>query len=107
LALDDAFALGLALKYTLSSPSTGSSSSIKKALEIYDQTRRPHTSRLLAIVHGLVNKKADAFRSDAEEDAALIARMKNRPDTAWLSEHDVVAAFQRVVESFESRGHKL
>lgn len=58
-------------------------------------------------MHGLVNKKADAFTSPEEEDAALIARMKNRPDTEWLSEHDVVAAFQRVVEGLESRGHKL
>lgn len=102
LALDDAFALGLALRYTFSS-STAGSSSIKRVLEIYDQTRRPHTSRLLAIVHGLVNKKADVYGSPEEEDLALLARMKNRPDTASrLSEHDMVAAFQRVVDSFEN-----
>jgi salicylate hydroxylase len=58
-------------------------------------------------VHGLVNKKAEDFRSPEEEDAALVARIKNRPDTEWLSEHKVVEAFQRVVEGLESRDNKL
>jgi len=103
LALDDAYALGLALRHAFSFTSSTRSQAIGKALEIYDLTRRPHTSRLLGIVHELINKEEEVYRSAAEEDAALTARFKNRADTAWLSEHDVVAAFQRVIDGREKR----
>jgi salicylate hydroxylase len=102
LALDDSFALALALRhaFTLAQPGGFNigPSYIRKALELYDQTRRPYTGKLLEIVHGEFNKKPEVHRSAEEEDLALIAKMTKRPDTTWLSEHDVVEAFQEVLE---------
>lgn len=67
LALDDSFALALALRHAFSLAEPGAfnngSSYIRKALELYDQTRRPHTGRLLEIVHGQINKKPEAYQS--------------------------------------------
>ncbi|KAF3406205.1 Salicylate hydroxylase [Talaromyces pinophilus] len=103
LALDDSFALALALRhaFSLAQPGTFNNgpSNLRRALELYDQTRRPHTGRLLEIVHGQINKKPEVYGSPEEENLALISKMTNRPDTTWLSEHDVVEAFQRVLEN--------
>ena len=71
---------------------------------MYDQTRRPHTARLLSIVHGLINRTAPTFATPEEEDEALRARMRNRPDLQWLSEHDVEKAFAQVVADSEKQG---
>ncbi|KAL7931364.1 FAD/NAD(P)-binding domain-containing protein [Trichoderma chlorosporum] len=104
LALDDSLALGLAFKHVFSSGTLNlpfSQGNIRQAFSLYDQTRRPHTARLLSIVHGLISRKAPTYATAEEEDAALRARMKSRPNLQWLSEHDVERAFARVVENFE------
>ncbi|PTB72350.1 FAD/NAD(P)-binding domain-containing protein [Trichoderma longibrachiatum ATCC 18648] len=104
LALDDSLALGLAFKHIFSSSAATvpfSQENIKKALSLYDETRRPHTARLLSIVHGLMDRKAPTFATAEEEDEALRARMRNRPDLQWLSEHDVEKAFTQVVANSE------
>ncbi|UKZ83998.1 hypothetical protein TrVFT333_011814 [Trichoderma virens FT-333] len=101
LALDDSLALGLAFKHIFSSHSSNlpfSQENIRRAFSLYDQTRRPHTARLLSIVHGLISRKAPSYATPEEEDEALRARMKSRPDLQWLSEHDVEKAFAQVVE---------
>ncbi|KAL5334406.1 hypothetical protein BJX70DRAFT_405460 [Aspergillus crustosus] len=108
LALDDAYALGLAFKHfsTLKSRTSSTSTStsitkgdIEKALQLYTKTRQPHTDRLLQIVHSQFEKKpAEPVGSAGEEDAKLVERIRNRPDTEWLSEHDVEEEFKRVVE---------
>jgi salicylate hydroxylase len=98
LALDDSLALGLAFKEEFSSSkATFSPENINKALGLYSQTRQPHTARLLGIVHSQIDKKGTIFATH-EEDAALVARMTGRPNTEWLSEHDVEAAFTAAVE---------
>jgi salicylate hydroxylase len=98
LALDDSHALGLAFKHVFaSSGSPVSQENIQQALNLYDQTRRPHTARLLSIVHGSINRKAPTFATPEEEDEALRTRMRSRPDLLWLSEHDVEQAFKQVV----------
>jgi salicylate hydroxylase len=102
LALDDSLALGLAFKHIFSSHSSNlpfSQENIRRAFSLYDQTRRPHTARLLSIVHGLISRKAPSYATPEEEDEALRARMKSRPDLQWLSEHDVEKAFAQVVKS--------
>ncbi|TFB00105.1 hypothetical protein CCMA1212_008325 [Trichoderma ghanense] len=107
LALDDSLALGLAFKHVFSSGAAivpFSQGNIRKALGLYDETRRPHTARLLSIVHGLINRKAPTFATPEEEDEALRARMRNRPDLQWLSEHDVEKAFAQVVADFKKQG---
>lgn len=95
LAIDDAYALYLAFKHVFSSKNgtKGSAKDIETALKLYDRTRRPHAERLLNIVLQGINKKPAATDSD---DAA-VQRIKNKPDTTWLSEHDVEKAFADVV----------
>ncbi|RFU79419.1 monooxygenase, fad-binding [Trichoderma arundinaceum] len=104
LALDDSLALGLAFKHIFSSdiPNLSfSQENIRRAFNLYDQTRRPHTARLLSIVHGLISRKTPTFATPEEEEEALKARMRSRPDLQWLSEHDVEKAFVQVVEEAE------
>jgi salicylate hydroxylase len=93
----------LALKHVVEYKSSSSlkAADIQYALELYDQTRRPHATRLLNIVHSQVGQKAPLHASSEEEDRALIARMKNRPDLTWLSEHDVGRAFAEVLAAKE------
>jgi salicylate hydroxylase len=109
LALDDAFALGLAFKHFFESQPGGaegpiSSSGVEKALQLYSKTRQPHTDRLLRIVHSQVDSKPTGSGSAEGEDAKLIERIRNRPNTEWLSEHDVEAAFKKVVEDMGRDG---
>ncbi|KAL3476604.1 hypothetical protein BJX99DRAFT_258354 [Aspergillus californicus] len=107
LALDDALALGLAFKNVLGSVSGSGSGAkavlgvdaIQVALKLYERTRQPHTDRLMRIVHGqLDSKKSGAGTTD--QDGGVTERMRNRPDTTWLSEHDVEAAFADVAAEF-------
>lgn len=70
------------------------------ALELYTNTRKPHTDRLLRTVHNQIGTKSSSSGT-LEEDAKLVARMKNRPDTVWLSEHDVEAAMIDIIAQSE------
>lgn len=105
LALDDALALGLAMKHVFSSRPTRPSfavGKVDKALNLYSKTRQPHTARLLHIIHNQIGQKPQENLSPEEEEDALIKRMKSRPNTVWLSEHDVEAAFADTVERLEA-----
>ncbi|KAJ5391451.1 Monooxygenase FAD-binding [Penicillium cosmopolitanum] len=104
LALDDTLALGLAFRHVFGAQTSGqtfSSENIKKALGLYSNTRQPHTARILRIVHNQIDKRGAQFTSAEEEDEALVARMRSRPNTEWLSEHDVEAAFAATLEQVE------
>lgn len=105
MALDDAFALGLAFRHVFGSRSQRSldSPSIGKALDLYARTRQPHTDRLLRIVHGQLNNNQSKPATAVEENERLISRLRNRTDTEWLSEHDVEAAFGEVVKQLETK----
>ena len=106
LALDDALALGLAFKHVFQR-STFSIEKIERALALYSQTRQPHTARLLGIVHDQIDLKVASFATSEAEDEALVARLKGRPDTTWLSEHDVEAAFGAVAQGSHDAGAQL
>jgi salicylate hydroxylase len=95
LALDDAYALYLALETTLSRFQSirPSRSQLKRALDLYEATRRPHTDRLLTSV--LASKDAPAPRTDEE----IRQSMLGRASTLWLTEHDVVKTFERTAAS--------
>ncbi|KAK7214511.1 hypothetical protein V2G26_002514 [Clonostachys chloroleuca] len=101
LALDDSLALALAFKHVIlpqvNSPGVISASAIKQAIQLYDSVRRPHTARLLEIVHGQLGAKKPVYSSDADAEKSLQTKVKGRPNTNWLSEHDVEKAFFRVV----------
>lgn len=104
LALDDALALGLSFKHHLQghgSRSSVTANDIQKVLELYNKTRKPHTDRLIQIVHSQISSKPVQAATSKEEDDALKTRIKNRPNTDWLSEHDVEAAFHATVKSLK------
>ncbi|CBF73947.1 hypothetical protein AN8131.2 [Aspergillus nidulans FGSC A4] len=113
MALGDAFALWLAFRYILTRAGQPCSKGyigiegIKKALELYKRTRKPHTHHLLEIVHAQLNTKLVARGSEDEEDEEWINRMKGGPDTEWLSEHDVEKAFAHVVRQEDERVQAL
>ncbi|PMB70007.1 6-hydroxynicotinate 3-monooxygenase [Beauveria bassiana] len=110
LALDDALALGLALRHVSESKAAGTVlqlGEVQHALTLYDRTRQPHASKLLDIVHGALAKNQSIHASTEAEDEALIARLKNRPDLTWLSEHDVEAAFARTVRELAGQKKEL
>jgi salicylate hydroxylase len=98
LALDDSYALYLALNRII--PDTDhtkpSSTQLKRALDLYEATRRPHTDKLLASV--LASKDAPAARNDEE----VRARMQGRASTLWLTEHDVVKRFEETAAARET-----
>lgn len=77
---------------------------VKKALSLYSKTRQPHAARILRIVHKQIEQRASAVGSFEEEDRKPFARMRNRPDTKWLSEHDVEAVLKAVLEQSKLEG---
>lgn len=113
LAINDAYAFALALTHVW--PPTSSTSAVSpptqqqldRVLKLYDETRRPLVNRLLAGVHALAQKRrwmAEKRTVDGagETDEQLRARIANRPDLSWLTEHDVEAEFERVVARVEA-----
>ncbi|KAF2802259.1 salicylate hydroxylase [Mytilinidion resinicola] len=111
LAIDDAYALFLALRATipvvpLTTPTAEESvvtrEQISLALGLYEATRRPQADRVLRTVHqghGEARKRLEGvWRTGVGEgDGAFRARFKEREDPVWLTEHDVEAAFEGVL----------
>lgn len=104
LAINDAYALVLALSHVWP-PSSGLSNpaqeQLETALELFDETRRPLVTRVLNIVHsqGQARRLAASNKVNGriETDDELRARISNRPEIVWLTEHDVDAEFEAVV----------
>lgn len=105
LAIDDAYALFLAFRHVLGSPRAQKPRAyeVRDALALYDETRRPHTERLLKIVLNGIG--AQATNTASEE--ILVERIRNKPNTTWLSEHNVEKAFQRVLQNRSVTGDNL
>ena len=104
LAIDDAFALYLAVKHAFVRPGPVSTiERIDRALRLYEKTRRPHTSRLQnVIMKGLNQPPSSAGLSATDNYELLLARkIANKPNTSWLSEHDVEKAFGEVVSEYQ------
>lgn len=117
LAINDAYAFTLALTHVwppadntsapLHAPPKPTQGQLDKALRLYDETRRPLVNKLLAGVHALAQKRrwmAEKKTVDGkgETDELLRARIANRPDLSWLTEHDVEAQFDKVVARVEA-----
>lgn len=118
LAINDAYAFALALTHvwpptdnnastTPHAPLKPTTEQLDKALKLYDETRRPLVNRLLAGVHALAQKRRwmaerKTVDGQGETDELLRARIANRPDLSWLTEHDVEAEFDRVVARVEA-----
>ncbi|KAE8368952.1 hypothetical protein BDV27DRAFT_141643 [Aspergillus caelatus] len=97
LAIDDAYALFLAFRHVLGSfrVQKPRAYEVRDALALYDETRRPHTERLLKIVLNGIGAQA----TNKDSDEILVERVRNKPNTTWLSEHDVEKTFQRVLQN--------
>lgn len=115
LAINDAYAFALALTHVWppadnnisTAPTKPNQQQLEKVLKLYDETRRPLVNRLLAGVHALAQKRrwmAEKKTVDGkgETDEQLRARIANRPDLSWLTEHDVEAEFEKVVSQVEA-----
>ncbi|SCV45840.1 related to salicylate 1-monooxygenase [Fusarium fujikuroi] len=108
LAIDDAYALYRSLDHVWPPSSAQSGKPTKAQLaqvfELYEATRKPHLDKLLGIVHkNISGQRSNIERATTETDDQLRQRVKGRMDPSWISEHDVVAAFERAVERIEGR----
>ncbi|KAE8314007.1 hypothetical protein BDV41DRAFT_587725 [Aspergillus transmontanensis] len=105
LAIDDAYALFLAFRHVLGSSRAQKPKAyeVRAALALYDETRRPHTEKLLTIVL----KGIGAQATSTDSDKVLVERVRNKPNTTWLSEHDVEKAFQSVLQKRSVSGENL
>ncbi|KAL2840789.1 hypothetical protein BJY01DRAFT_249856 [Aspergillus pseudoustus] len=106
LAIDDAYALGLAFEHVLPSAAsfeTLSPPQIREIFDLYETTRRPHTGKVLAVVHESRAKTADRlqkfFTGQSESDEDFRYRLTHRGDPVWVNEHDVEATFKKVLEN--------
>lgn len=100
LAIDDAYALSLAILWIFPITATRkpSGDEISKALKLYEATRKPHADRLLNLVLAANKAKAARILSGIlETDEELRARARKGSNTTWLHEHDVVKAFEQAL----------
>lgn len=105
LAIDDAYALSLSILsiFPLDSIAKPSGPEIRKALELYQATRKPHADRLLRMVHTANQAKAEKIRSGkSESDEELRSRAAKGSNTTWLHEHDVVKTFNETLRRTQS-----
>ncbi|KAK4561267.1 hypothetical protein LTR86_004584 [Recurvomyces mirabilis] len=108
LALDDGYALALAILHVYPPGSTRkpSASTLREALLLYEQTRKEHTDRVLEFVHRGNRQKVRDLHEE-ETDEQLRHRMGNRVDVSWIHEHDVESAFAQAIArsagGFEAR----
>ncbi|KAF4500917.1 Monooxygenase, FAD-binding [Fusarium agapanthi] len=106
LAIDDAYALYRSLDHVWppSSARTGkpTRAQLAQVFELYEATRKPHLDKLLSIVHkNISGQKSNIERAATETDEQLRLRVKGRMNPSWISEHDVVAAFEQAAERIE------
>lgn len=101
LALDDAWAFTASILHVFPKNATRkpTDAELLKALRIYEKTRKPHTDKVMSVVHDINAKKVAraSQASEPETDAQLRARINNRVDPSWIHEHDVQAAFAQAV----------
>jgi salicylate hydroxylase len=101
LAIDDAYAFYLSLLsgFPLTATSKPSGAEIRKAIELYEATRRPHADRLLNKISAANHAKSEKLRSGKlETDDQLRARASKGSDTTWLHEYDIVTTFKEALE---------
>ncbi|KAH7155797.1 hypothetical protein B0J13DRAFT_604728 [Dactylonectria estremocensis] len=107
LAIDDAYALHLALDHVWPASSAQTDKptkdQISEIFKIYEATRKPHMNKLLDVVHkSLAGSKINLERGKTETDEQLRQRVLQRMDPWWISEHDVDGAFHDAVEKYDA-----
>ncbi|KAI0013818.1 FAD/NAD(P)-binding domain-containing protein [Xylariaceae sp. FL0662B] len=109
LALDDAWAFASSISHVFPKDKTRkpNDAEIAKALHIYERTRKPHTDRVMSVVHESNARKVAQYSQprEPETDEQLRSRIQNRVDPTWVHEHDVQAAFvQALAEADAEQG---
>jgi salicylate hydroxylase len=105
LAIDDAYALYLSLNSVISGSTDQKPSAreIRKALRLYEATRKPHAEKLLKVVHAGNDAKTEKIRNAMlEKDEELRARAQKGSNTRWLHEHDVAKTFGETLTAMET-----
>lgn len=104
LAIDDAYCFSLALNHVfpINASRKPDKKELAKVFKLYERTRQPHINKIMDLVHSLIAKQKEKVDiSKTETDEGLRERIISRPDPAWISEHDVKAAFDRTVKLYE------
>lgn len=102
LALDDAwaFAASVSRVYPPTSTKPPTADEITSAIALYEDTRKPHTDRVMHVVAQGNSKKVNQVKRQEEiTDEQLRESMIKRADTSWIHEHDVVASFENATIS--------
>jgi salicylate hydroxylase len=101
LAMDDAYALYLSLTSIFPTTTTQKpfQEDIRRALKLYEATRKPHAERLLKMVLAANDTKVEKiWKGTFETDEQLRARAARGANMSWLHEHDVVKAFDKTLK---------
>jgi salicylate hydroxylase len=102
LAADDAYSFAMAMSHVFSPTSTDfSTERIREALHLHELTRKAHTDRVLRAVHEGNQKTIKRLRK-TETDEALRERIQSRGDPYWIHEHDVEAAFEQAINTYNA-----
>ncbi|KAH9216241.1 hypothetical protein DL95DRAFT_435253 [Leptodontidium sp. 2 PMI_412] len=109
LAIDDAYALYLALSTTIQTSAEVSPERLAYALSLYETTRRPQSDRVLRVVHGMITdhrgRMGRFWEEGVEEpDEEFRQRVAARLDPVWLTEHDVEKTFEKVLTASREVG---
>jgi salicylate hydroxylase len=113
LAIDDAYALYLSLTsvFPITAMQKPSKEDIRRALKLYESTRKPHAERLLKMVLVANDAKVEKIRKGTfETDEQLRARAARGGNARWLHEHDVVKTFEetlRQIRKDDGSGEEL
>lgn len=104
MAIDDAYAFAAAIWHVFPPGSSlaFSAEGIARAVRLYERVRKPHTDKVVGLVHG-GNKATVARLQKEESEEELLVRLRNRADPYWIHEHDVVATFAEAVARVEAR----
>ncbi len=107
LAIDDAYALSLALEHVWPAASAHLRKPTDEELEavfrLYEATRKPHINKIIAAAsQQVIGNKAKIEPNEAQAEESLAQRVDNRPDPSWISEHDVEKAFQAAVHEMDA-----
>ncbi|CZR65806.1 related to salicylate 1-monooxygenase [Phialocephala subalpina] len=107
LAIDDAYALSLALNsvFPVTATQKPSTEQISKAFKVYERTRKPHAEKLLKLVHSNNAARIAKLRAGhVETDDELRVRASKGSNTNWLHEHDVVKTFEKTLGAYKETG---
>lgn len=105
LGIDDAYILMRSFAHHLKDRTQATpeerQSQIARSLELYEQTRQPHVSRIVKAVHN-----GEQYKNTSDnvwDDAKIRAWATGRVDPFWIHEHPVDQAFEDAVKQQEAQ----